>query len=110
MNNNSEPDKPWTSTLNAIDERVKKIAIHLEKTDIADYVELMNRPGKLLFRNLLAGIARGVGVAIGFTVFMITLLYFLRALGALDIPIIGDYIADIIEIVQNQLDGRRSYY
>lgn len=110
MEQRTEPGKPWTATLTAIEDRVQKIATQLEKTEIADYVELMNRPGKLLFRNLLAGIARGVGVAIGFTVFMISLLYFLRALGALDIPIIGDYIADIIEIVQHQLEGRRTYY
>ncbi|GIQ67940.1 hypothetical protein DUZ99_05025 [Xylanibacillus composti] len=108
--NHSDSEKPWTATLAAIEARVEKMAIQLEKTEIADYVELMNRPGRLLFRNLLAGIARGVGVAIGFTVFMISLLYFLRALGALNIPIVGDYIADIIEIVQHQLEGRRGYY
>jgi hypothetical protein len=31
----------------------------------------------------------------------------LRILGALNLPIIGDYIADIVKIVQIQLEGKQ---
>lgn len=95
-----------TSTLQELNERVKKMAVHLEKTQIADYVQLLNSPKRLIVMNILAGVARGVGIAIGFTIFTGTIVYILRKLGALNLPIIGDYIADIVRIVQNQLDGR----
>ncbi|MBW4840919.1 MAG: hypothetical protein KZY74_16125 [Paenibacillaceae bacterium] len=76
----------------------------LEKSRIAEYTELLNRPWRLIWLNLLSGTARGVGVAIGFTFFAATIIYVLQVLGALNLPIIGDYIADIVRIVQRQLE------
>lgn len=78
----------------------------LKYKEIAQYVQLMNAPRKLIFTNLVSGIARGVGVALGISVFLVTALYALRALGALNLPIVGDYIADIVKVVQAQLEGR----
>jgi hypothetical protein len=92
--------------LQSLNEKVNTIAANMEKTQIADYVQLMNSPRKLIIKNVLAGVARGVGIAIGFTIFTTTILYILRKLGALNLPIIGDYIADIVRIVQAQLEGR----
>jgi hypothetical protein len=94
------------SSLSRLDKRLQHIASEMERTHIADYVDLLNRPIKLIWRNLLAGTARGVGIAIGFTFFAATILYVLRILGALNLPIIGDYIADIVRIVQIQLEGK----
>jgi hypothetical protein len=92
--------------LQNIHEQISRVAADIERTQIADYVQLMNSPKKLVWTNLLAGTARGVGIAIGFTVFATTILYFLKALGALNLPIIGDYIADVVRHVQFQLEGR----
>ena len=55
---------------------------------------------------IVSGMARGIGIAIGFTFFAATILYVLQMLGKLNLPIIGDYIADIVRIVQRQLEGR----
>jgi hypothetical protein len=93
-------------TLIQLNERLKKIAEQMEKTQIADYLVLLNRPRRLIFVNLYSGIARGIGIALGFTVFAAVILYMLRLLGALNLPIIGDFIADIVRIVQVQLEGR----
>ncbi|MFC7681576.1 DUF5665 domain-containing protein [Paenibacillus sp. GCM10028914] len=82
----------------------EKIANQLEKSRIGDYAQLLHRPWKLIGLNLLAGSAKGVGIAIGFTFFAATIIYLLQALGALNLPIIGDYIADIVRIVQRQLE------
>ena len=105
-----DPLRPTDSELNKINQKLDRISKNLAKnlaySEISEHVNLLNRPGKLIARNLLAGVARGVGIAIGFTVFLMMLLYFLKALGALDLPIIGDYIADIVKIVQAQLEGR----
>ncbi|MNP72952.1 hypothetical protein D3C76_1695970 [compost metagenome] len=76
----------------------------LEQSKIVEYTELLNRPWRLIWTNLLAGTARGVGIAIGFTFFAATIIYILQLLGALNLPIIGDYIADIVRIVQRQLE------
>ncbi|MEC0306257.1 DUF5665 domain-containing protein [Paenibacillus lautus] len=90
--------------LSAIHRMTTDIAQQLEQARIAEYTQLLNRPWKLIWTNLLAGSARGVGIAIGFTFFAATIIYVLQALGALNLPIIGDYIADIVRIVQRQLE------
>jgi len=91
-------------TLASIGEKLDELGIYLERVQIADYIQLLNNPKRLVKLNLLTGIARGIGIAIGFTIFTATILYALQKLGALNLPIIGDYIAEIVKIVQAQLD------
>lgn len=95
---------------NKLEEKIERIANHLERAQIADYVQLLNSPRRLVFTNLLSGISRGVGIAIGFTIFSATIVYVLRQLGALDLPIIGHYIAELVESVQMNMDGGGGFY
>ena len=61
---------------------------------------LIGNKKEIIKRNLLAGISRGVGVGIGVTVITAVLVIILQKIVTLNIPVIGEYIADIIEIVQ----------
>ena len=38
------------------------------KSGIADYVELFRHPRRMIWLNFVAGLARGFGMAVGFTV------------------------------------------
>ncbi|MNE18656.1 hypothetical protein D3C80_1117040 [compost metagenome] len=97
------PDTP-EEQLTAMYRLTLKWSRQLEKSNILEYTQLLNRPWRLIWTNLLSGTARGVGIAIGFTFFAATIIYVLQLLGALNLPIIGDYIADIVRIVQRQLE------
>ncbi len=103
-----EPKKGEPATdeekLNRIYKLAVSMADQMEKSRIADYTQLLHKPWRLIWLNLLSGTARGVGIAIGFTFFAATIIYVLQVLGALNLPIIGDYIADIVRIVQRQLE------
>ncbi|MWC27420.1 DUF5665 domain-containing protein [Paenibacillus sp. MMS18-CY102] len=107
-----QPEEPQENlaalrySLNAVDKQLQKVAADMERTQMAEYVALLNRPIKLIWRNFVSGTARGVGIALGFTVFAATILYVLRLLGALNLPIIGDYVADLVRVVQAQLEGK----
>lgn len=90
-----------------IQRQVAELSVHMEKAHIADYVQLLANPRKLVWRNMVGGIARGVGIAIGLTIFTSAIVYLLKALGALNLPIVGDFIADLVEHVQYQLEARR---
>lgn len=81
-----------------------ELAQQMEKSRIAQYTELLHSPWRLIWLNILSGTARGLGIALGFTFFAATIIYVLQVLGALNLPIIGDYIADIVRIVQRQLE------
>lgn len=89
-----------------VEQRLERLASALEKSEIADYMELQAKPWTLIWRNLLYGVVRGVGIAIGFTFFAATILYVLKLLGGMDLPIVGGFIAGIVDIVQRQLEGQ----
>jgi hypothetical protein len=92
--------------LENLNERIRMMAESMEKTQIAEYVQLMNKPRRLIWLNLVFGISRGIGIAIGFTIFTSSIIYLLKALGALNLPIIGGFIADIVKHVQYQWEIR----
>ncbi|MBE3573975.1 MAG: signal transduction histidine kinase [Firmicutes bacterium] len=75
----------------------------VEKGELAEYGRYLSSPGRVVLVNFLGGVARGVGIAIGFTLVAAITLYLLTKLAALNIPVIGAFIADITRIVQYQL-------
>lgn len=70
---------------------------------LAEYIEMLENPTRLLYINFLIGLARGFGAALGFTVLAALVLYFLQKIILLNIPVIGEFIAEIVNIVQTQL-------
>lgn len=61
---------------------------------------ILGNKKEILKRNLIAGIARGVGIGIGVTLITAILIYILQKIILLNIPVIGDYITDIVQIVE----------
>ncbi|HOB21332.1 MAG: hypothetical protein GX766_00120 [Firmicutes bacterium] len=84
-------------------QRLENTICEIEKGYVAEYVEFMKRPKRVLYFNLVAGISRGFGIAIGATAIAALFIYVLGKLAALNIPWIGKFIADITWIVQNHL-------
>ncbi|MED1951631.1 MULTISPECIES: DUF5665 domain-containing protein [Brevibacillus] len=82
-----------------LNERMDKIAMFLEDIRLADIVQNYTAPRKLLWINFLAGLARGLGLTIG-TAIVLALLGSLLS-QFLSIPIIGDYIKDLVDYVQS---------
>jgi len=93
--------------LESIDEKIERLSHNLEKSKIADYVFFLEHPRKLLFTNFMAGLARGFGAAIGFTIISALVLYLLRTVVMLNLPVIGDFISEIVDIVQNNLNDSK---
>ena len=82
-------------------ESVDKLNFTLSKNNVLELAELLGNRKQLLIRNFMTGIAKGIGIGIGFTVLTAILLIILQKIVTLNIPVIGDYIADIVEVVQN---------
>ncbi|KNZ70155.1 hypothetical protein Tfer_1024 [Thermincola ferriacetica] len=97
-----ETKKP-PENMNYLNKKIEELGLAMEKMKLAEYVELLNKPTRLFFINFFAGIARGLGMAIGFTLLGAILIYTLQRLQVLNLPVIGDFIADIVRIVQAQL-------
>jgi len=54
----------------------------------------------MIMSNFVAGLARGVGMAVGFSLLGAFVVYLLQQLAYKNIPVIGDFLAKIIEAVQ----------
>lgn len=89
--------------IRSLEDKVSTLATSMERMKLAEYIELLNNPWRLFWVNFLAGLARGVGIAIGGSLLVALLLYLLSQIAVLNLPLISDFIAEIVRLVQVQL-------
>jgi len=91
--------------LKSLDSKIGKLAISLERARIDEYTSMMTRPWKFFFMNLVAGLFRGVGTAIGMTLVAALVIYILVKVlvSMVDLPIIGLYIAEVVKFVSQYM-------
>ncbi len=82
---------------------IQKMGRDIERFNLAEYVTLLNSPKRFLTINFLGGVARGLGFALGATLFAAIFIYILQRIMVLNLPLIGDFISDIVRIVQERL-------
>ena len=83
-----------------LNEKIDKLAETLEKSNLVEFSYLVGNKKQIIIRNLIAGIFRGIGIGLGITIITAILVLLLRHLVTLNIPVIGEYISDIVEIVE----------
>mgnify|MGYP001289214889 FL=1 len=86
--------------------KLERVATAMEKASIAEFIELYREPRRMLYLSFISGIVRGFGLAIGFTVVGAVFLYILGVVASLNLPLVGEFIAEITRIVQNELARR----
>ena len=86
-----------------IEKKVDALSESIEKSKISEYVDIMENKKRLLYINFIIGVTRGFGMAVGFTILGALAVYLLRMIIDLNLPLIGDFIADIVKIVQENL-------
>jgi hypothetical protein len=92
--------------LRSLEDTVQRISDSLERAKIAEYVDLLNHPWRLIHLNLIAGLARGVGLAVGFTLLGAMLIYVLTRRFVLDLPLIGNFLGELVWIIQEYLKAK----
>ena len=83
-----------------LNDSIEKLSKTLQEWNISDLTYILGSKKEIIRRNLLAGIFRGVGIGIGVTIITAILIILLKNIVTLNIPIIGEYISDIVEIVE----------
>ena len=53
----------------SLGERLSELSLMLEKLKLADYLKHLNNIKRMVWVNFLGGVARGLGIAVGFTLF-----------------------------------------
>lgn len=98
-----ETNKSNPSSKEDYETLLNKLANHFERARIADYVDLMQKPRRMIFLNFISGVAKGFGFAVGFTMLGAVLLYILQKALVLNLPVISDIIADMVKLVELKL-------
>ena len=78
---------------------LERLMLTIERSRIREYMMLTDSKRRLFLINFVAGLGKGFGQAIGFSVLTAIVFYLLS--GWVDIPVIGKYIAEIMDIVDN---------
>lgn len=89
--------------IKSLNNNIEKLSNNIERLKLGDYIELINRPGKVFYSNFMWGLSRGLGMAFGFTILGTLIIYILKQVVSLNLPIIGGFIANLVKIVQNNL-------
>jgi hypothetical protein len=85
-----------------VEKKIEELSERIEAIKINEYIELMNNTKKLIWRNFISGLSRGVGIAVGLSIIGAILVLMLQKIVLLNIPVIGDFIADVINIIEKQ--------
>ncbi len=85
-----------------LNKNLQKLNNSLEKSNIIELMELLGNKKKMFVRNFIAGISKGIGIGIGFTLLSAIIVIVLQKIVTLNLPVIGDYIADIVDIVESK--------
>lgn len=80
-------------------EQIAELSHRIEKFNLAEYMNLINNPRRYMMVNFLGGLFRGFGIALGMTILGAFVLYMLQRLVVLNLPVIGDFIAELVRIV-----------
>lgn len=83
--------------------RLENLSCRLELMHLDAFLRYVHDWRKRLFFDFLSGIARGIGFSIGFSVLGALLLYLLRNMALSNLPVIGEFLAQLVRIVEKNL-------
>ena len=86
--------------------RLRRQVERLEALGLEQYMLYVSDTKRFFWRNFMAGLARGLGGAVGFTILGAVVAVIPSRLTVENIPLIGGFLAEIVEIVQRDLGKR----
>ncbi len=93
--------KEWTAWMaHKLDEHIAT----LERMHLPEYVRFLDDRRRFYRMHFIGGMVRGVGTAIGFTILGAALFWLLQDLAQRNLPVIGDFLAQIVDLVQRRLE------
>ena len=86
--------------------RLEHMIQRMEALHLDAFLRHMHDWRRRLLFDFLSGIARGIGFSIGFSILGALLLYLLRHIALSNLPVIGEFLAQLVRIVENNLGAR----
>ena len=76
----------------------------MERLQLAEYVRYVDDRRRMFWTHFWSGVVRGLGMAVGFTILSAVLVWILQDLARRNLPLIGDALAEIVRVVQRQME------
>lgn len=89
---------------NLVVRQIDRWIASMERLRLAEYVRYVDDRKRLFWTSFFSGVARGVGMAVGFTILGAVLVLILQDLARHNLPLIGDALAQIVSVVQKRLE------
>ncbi len=70
---------------------------------LAEYMDYLQNRRRLFLTNFGAGMMRGMGFAVGFSILGAVVIYLIRNLALANLPLLGDFFAEVVHMVQMRL-------
>ena len=83
--------------------QVERLATNEEKLRLSEYLQYVSDTKRLLWVNFVSGAARGLGFAVGFSILGALLIVLLSRITVDNLPVIGEFLADVIRVVERNL-------
>lgn len=93
--------KEWNTEMA---KRMEEYLAALERMRLPDYLRYLDDRKRFISTQFLAGLLRGAGMAVGFTLLGAVIVLILQRLAQQNLPIIGNFLVEIVEFVQRRME------
>ena len=86
-----------------LEQRLERLAGTLERMRLDEYVEYVSSRRRLIWDNLLYGMARGFGFTLGFALLAALCAVLIKNMVVENVPVIGDFLAEVIHAIEARM-------
>lgn len=86
-----------------LERSLTRIIASMERIHLEEYLRYVDDRKKQFKVNFMAGLARGFGAAVGFSILGAVIIAILQRLVTTNIPVIGGFLADIVRMIMNRI-------
>lgn len=87
--------------LSMAEERLSRWLDDMERLRLSEYLRYVQDRRRLFWSSFCSGIARGLGMAVGFTILGAILILILQDLARHNLPLVGELLDKMMQVVQN---------
>ncbi len=81
--------------------QLEQLADRIERLRLASYLEMANKPSRIIWTNLLAGTFRGIGFTVGAVIVIAIVAKILSVLISMNIPYLSEQLASFLDLIND---------
>ena len=86
-----------------LEKQLERLLSSMERMNFEEYLRYVDDRKRQFKVNFMAGLARGFGAAVGFSILGAMIIAILRRLVTTNIPLIGGFLADVVRMVLDRI-------